>query len=153
MKTITFQIHRGDSFISKTIMKLSNGRFSHVSVDFEGVTYESVEGEGFRSINTLALSGSPIVERYAIKVSDRKFYQLKDWSENQVGKGYDYTGVFSHMIPLFLKPNMGKWYCSEYAFVLLNKISGILGDDSGQHKVSPQVLRDILRLKFNAKRV
>ena len=153
MKTITFQIHNGDSFISKQIKRFSLGEVSHASVDFEGVTYESIEGEGTRKLRTIAYSYSPIVERYEIKVSDRQYDQLLAWMESQLGKKYDYTGVFAHVFPIFLKPKMGKWYCSELTFVLRQKIARVLGDDSANNKVSPQLFRDILRGDKAYKRV
>ena len=153
MKSITFNIHRGNSFISKLIMRSSHGRFSHVSVEFDGCIYESIEGKGFIKSNKLSWKHSPIKERYVVMVSNKRYKQFEDWSEEQVGKRYDYTGVLSHASPFFFKPRQGYWYCSEYTFVLLNKIVGILGDDSQHHKVSPQLFRDILRLAKGVKRL
>ena len=151
MKTITFNIHRGQGFISKAIVKMSLGKFSHASVNFEGTTYESVEGEGFRK--TKKAKGSPIVEKYSVKVSDSKFNALKEWSEEQVGKKYDYRGVLAHVFPIFLKPKMGYWYCSEFTFVLHGKIAGVIGEEMGNQKVSPQLFRDIIKTAKQYKQV
>ena len=143
MKKITFNIHRGDGFVSKAIMKLSHGNFSHVSFKIGRNYYEAVEGEG---VVNKRVSTSPIIERYTIEVSNKKAKVLEDWVKGQVGKKYDWTGVFAHVFPIFLRPKIGYWYCSEIAFVLTFKAKDILGDDISSQKVSPQMFRDILKL-------
>lgn len=134
-------------------MKASHGSFSHVSVGFGDNIYESVEGAGFIKSPLVAWKHSPVIEQYVLKVSEKKYRELLQWSEEQVGKKYDYTGVIAHISPLFFKPRMGYWYCSEYAFVLLNKAKGVYGDDISHHKVSPQLFRDIARITGGVKKI
>jgi uncharacterized protein YycO len=153
MKKITLHSHRGDSLVSKAIMRASHGGFSHSSAQFENIIYESVEGQGFIKTNIISWKHSPIIESYEVEVTEEQYDSLLQWSEEQVGKKYDYTGVLAHISPLFFKPRMGYWYCSEYAFVLLNKAKGIYGDDISHHKVSPQLFRDIARITGGVKKI
>lgn len=152
MRTININIHRGEGVISKLIMALTRGNYSHASINFDHDRYESVMLGGVVKNREQIINKSKIVEIYSIKVTNKNYEILEKWVAEQVGKKYDYSAILSFIFPIFNNPRMGYWYCSEIAYVLYSKCKGILGDVDNQ-KISPQLLRDILRLDKDIKLV
>ena len=146
MKTIIFQSHSGNSAFSGAIKKLSAGDLSHSSTLFveDNCVIEAREGKGVIDTNVLAWDDSTVVKRYELTVSNKVYDSVYAWSRKQIGKKYDWTGVFAHLLPIFMKPKMGKWYCSELMVVILAKTLGVLGDDMANRKKSPSDVDDIL---------
>jgi uncharacterized protein YycO len=148
MKIITFNLHRGTGLVSKAIMLLTSGSYSHASVNFGENRYESIIGGGVVKNQEQKVNRSKVVKQYHIKVTNKNYSLLENWINDQVGKKYDYAAILSFISPLFHKPRIGYWYCSELAYVLYAKARGNLGNVDDQ-KVSPQLLNDIL--SFNKK--
>lgn len=142
MKTIRYNIHRSDSFLGKLIQWGSNGKFTHVSIDFEDFRIESQFKYG---VVADFKGSSPIIETYTHKITNKRYEIVRQWALEQLGKGYDYTGVLANKSSWFAKPVIGRWYCSELAYVIFSKANGVLSDDISNQKVSPQLFRDILR--------
>jgi len=77
-----------------------------------------------------------IVMRERVEVDCETYERVKDWLNQQLGKGYDWMGILS-FIWFFITPKEGKWYCSELAYVVLMKIFDI-SQYSYDQKVTPQ---------------
>jgi len=152
MKTITFNIHSGNGLISKAIKWITLGDYSHTSVEFGKDRFESIMGKGVIMNGHQKINISKIVESYEVKVTNDTFTELKLWTRQQVGKKYDYLAILSFISPLFSKPRIGLWYCSELTYVIYAKARGVM-DLIENQKVSPSQFRDIIRLNKKTKKV
>lgn len=152
MKKIRFNIHSGNGLVSKAIKFITNGDFSHTSIDLGKDRIQSIIGGGVIWNDEQKFNVSPIIESYELSVTNKKYEELKLWSQSQVGKKYDYSAIISFIVPLFSKPRMGYWYCSELSYVIYSKAKGVL-DLVDNQKVNPSLFRDIIRLDKRAKKV
>jgi uncharacterized protein YycO len=126
-------------------MLLSNGKYSHVSILCENdYVYEAT----FKGVIKTKKNkwNDKEVHAFFIVESEREEQVIK-WLKKQVGKGYDFTGIFS-FISLFAKPVKGKWYCSELGMVAYSKLKGHNGEIANQ-KISPYLLYKIIQLDRN----
>jgi len=142
---ITFHIHYGNHLVSKLIRYFSNGNFNHVSIHLGDFIYEAKEGAGVIKTLVSKWDKSTVVESYSFEGSDLSEQRVFKFLEEQVGKGYDYTGILS-FIWGFRHPVEGKFYCSELGFVTLAKWLNIPSESYDNQKVSPSLFRDILVL-------
>lgn len=144
MKTIKFHFYKGKSLVSKLIKWRTNGIYSHVSVELDGVVYEAWVGSGasgvVKSTNTLYYH-TPKTEYDTIEVAIQNWNVWKTFLENQVGKKYDYMAIIS-FVKNRIKADENKWFCSELAMSFLPfefpKFKGFNG------LISPQAFNDIL---------
>ena len=118
---ITFNSHRGDHLLGKTIRFFSRGQFNHTSINLNGVIYEAHINTGVRRINADDWTDKTIKSSTTFNIDVHTHRSLKYWLDKQVGKKYDLWGVLS-FIWRFAKPNKRKWFCSELAVVVLAKL-------------------------------
>lgn len=131
-RTIEIALYRGKSFNSKIIKWMSWGTYSHAAIrlpEDNGIIYEAWDGVGVRKGNSISdgHTMSTRVDLYALDVTHEQYKIIKSSLESQIGKKYDWKGVFrfSPLIRLFVssspsKSEQNKWFCSEYvAWALL----------------------------------
>ena len=156
MKTIQFNYHRGEGFISKAIMIIGEGQcvtvpnaedatFSHASINFGGDRFEAVMFGGYIKNGEQTVNTSKVIESYEIKVTNKVYAYLYDWCERKVGLKYDYTGVFSNVLPILMKPKKGKLYCSEANNIIYELAIGNKPNYSMSQKISPTGSRNKMR--------
>ena len=140
---ITFKAYKGTGFISKLIMLFSNGKFSHISIIIDGLMYEASMNKGV-IMSLYTGDGGYETETREVKITDKNKAEVVKFLESQIGKKYDYRGIYAFLMPL-AKPKMGSWYCSELAMVSLGKALG-KPDIYEEQLVSPQEFWNILEL-------
>lgn len=117
---ITYNSHKSRTLLGKLIRFFSRGKFSHTSINLNGVIYEAHIGTGVRTIQEKDWDGKYILSSTTFKIDVHTHRELKYWLDRQVGKKYDLWGVLS-FIWRFAQPQKGKWFCSELAMVTLAK--------------------------------
>jgi hypothetical protein len=143
---ITVNGHFAHSFISKLIRLFSMGRVNHISVEYNGVVYEAVEGRGVIETPVTKWDSSTVVESYTIKIKNKDAERnLRKFIKEQKGKKYDYLGVLS-FIWVFLSPKKGKWFCSELGAVAIYKALFLPVGEVDNQRISPHVCMMIARI-------
>lgn len=138
-----FNFHYGYGTVSTLIRWASRGRVNHVSIELGDWVSEAKEGIGVQRTKKTKWDSSTVIETIEIECKDEQ--AVKQFLMEQVGKKYDYRGVFSFLWG-FTSPKQGAWYCSELAFVALVKALGLKGKDFEEWRVSPHMFLCILKL-------
>lgn len=136
-----------EEVLPKLLQWFSFGTKNHVSIQLDDVIYEAIGGR----LGTSGVFMSGDVYCYhpekkkdwslvSIKVNIQNKSSVKDFLRNQVGKGYDYRGIYGFLLR-FIKHNENKWYCSELGAEALR----IGGWKINQTRVSPSALFDIVQ--------
>ena len=148
MNKIQFNAHSGDHIGSMIIKAFSRGKYSHISILFGGYVYEAVAKKGVIKTRAENWDSSTVIDSMFIRTSDENYMKVLDFLEKQIGKKYDYRGIFSFLFQ-FLRPKMGAWYCSELAKVVLYKGIGVASTaDEYDQTVSPKTFwRDLTAIK------
>lgn len=144
---IKFNLHRGDKLISRAI-RLVSPRYNHVSILMGDTIYEAQLFQGVIKTHRSEWADSDTVARqYVLEVDGFTYAKILQFLEKQVGKDYDYLGIFAHIFPVLLAPRIGAWYCSELANVVMYKIAGLkMSYDTLTNKVSPFVFSENIRI-------
>lgn len=138
---VTFHAHRDTSPLSRLIQVVTWGKFSHVSVEVCGLTYEVRPGKGVYATT----KPKNVVESLEIEATDEA--ALAKWLQLQIGKRYDWVAVAGFVLWQWLPPIKGYWYCSELAMVVLQKaLSKHSSDPYYFQRVSPQGFWNIVNL-------
>lgn len=126
------------------IIKTVSPNFSHTSIQIDKTVYESVFVGGVIKTPVKDWDSSTVVTTHAISVDEVTFKEIKKFVQAQVGKKYDFWGLFSFVF-VFMKPKIGKWYCSELGAAVLMKARKILpGNPEYFQKMSPAALNNTL---------
>jgi hypothetical protein len=118
---VTFNSHRSNTILGKTIRFFSRGKFNHTSINLNGIIYEAHIWCGVRMTQQDIWDNSTVKTSTTFDIDVHTHRKLHYWLNRQVGKDYDLWGVLS-FIWRFAKPTKGKWFCSELAVVVLAKL-------------------------------
>ena len=142
---ITYNAHYGYGIVSTLIRWFSRGRYNHISIELDGVVYEAKEGKGVIATTKGAWDDSTVVDSISFELSPFAETEIFVFLQEQIGKKYDYRGVLSFLWG-FTRPRMGRWFCSELAFVTVVKMRGLKGSDFQEKRVSPHLFWGFLKL-------
>jgi len=122
VKVIFYKAWVAGNIQDKFVSIWTLGPYSHCELLFsDGTAFSSSWRDGgtrFKKINI-------IPERWdMVDIETDKEEEIKTWCETQLGKEYDWRGVFSIVIPFILQDG-NKWYCSEICIHALRR-SGIV---------------------------
>jgi hypothetical protein len=147
-RTVELALYRGKSLVSRIIKWISWGIYSHAAIrlpDKGGIIYEAWEGVGVRkgiSISDGHTLGTR-VDIYPVVITDYEYDIIVQSLESQIGKKYDFKGVFrfSPFLRMFFSKypsasEHNKWFCSELVLWALGRAGVILLNDE-PWKVSP----------------
>lgn len=151
--TIKFNFHRGNKLISRAI-RLMSPRYNHVSVLMGDTVFEAQMFQGVIKTHVSEwLDVKTVTRQEQFEVSASEYARIREFLLKQVGKEYDYLGIFAHLFPIFLQPRIGKWYCSELSNVVLYKILGLrMTSDNRTNKVAPFVFSEHVKIAHAAMR-
>ena len=132
-RTIHIALYRGRSIVSGCIRWISWGEYSHAAIvlpEEDGIMFESWDGVGVRLEKSISdgHSAGTKVDVFSLMVDDLQYDVIVKALQSQIGKDYDYLGVF-RFVPFFRlflsgkpsKSEQGRWFCSEYICWALNK--------------------------------
>lgn len=141
--------YKGKSFFpSKLIKWITWGDYSHVAImlpDEAGLVYEAWDSVGVRRVNSLSdrHSDGTVVDVKYIKVSEEAYKDIIWALISQLGKKYDFRGVFRFppILRLFVKEasstaEQEKWFCSEYGCWAFSK-SKVTIQEKPFNRISP----------------
>jgi hypothetical protein len=135
----------GEAPISGVINTLSPN-FSHTSIQIDKTVYESVFIGGVIKTPLKEWNAGTVVTTHAIPVDEATFKEIKKFVQAQVGKKYDFWGLFSFIF-VFMKPKIGKWYCSELGAAVLMKARKVMPSNPEYfQKMSPAGLNNALEV-------
>lgn len=133
--------------LSPLIRAVTWGRWSHVALSLDGgeTVYEATGQHGVTLTPVSALiarsSEFRVVE---IDVPDEVVPRLKAEAIKELGKGYDWMGIFGIAIHRDWQ-NDQDWWCSEYFAIIFQRAGTPLVRAEAVHRVTPQ---DIWKLPF-----
>lgn len=127
---LVLHFHATNTFIGKAIRFITRGSVNHVSVEIQNTIFEADMKKGVICHKVK----KNIVESITFDVGNDK--EVYKWLKQQVGKKYDWLGVFSFLW-ILLPDRIGSWYCSEVSTVAMMKYLGIT---EYNQKQSPQDL-------------
>lgn len=101
------------NLISWPVRVVTNSIYNHVSIELNGVIYQSQSFKGVWAINRDYHKNQP-KKTLEIHVDEKTFFKVKNRITNELGRGYDYLCVFGFLgaKPLHRK---NRWFCSELA--------------------------------------
>lgn len=136
----------GRSKVSRMIQLFSRVGWdgpSHIAIDTEGAgIYEAWYIGGVRRIEHLGQGHTPgtLVHRYHWPMSDEQRELAVRYLQSQVGKGYDFAGVFGFLSLRRRDKRADQLFCSEYAINCGHACGSLLLDAPGHHVMPAQVL-------------
>lgn len=139
---------RGKSLISRAIKTFTWGEYSHVGLLTENGTLIEAWHKGGVIENPLHLvPHTPGTEIDAFHIlGDFDPETLLAEMRSEVGKGYDFTGIFG-FISRRRSEKPDRWFCSELIFAKLAR-AGCLALNAPAHKVDPTLLSYSPCLKY-----
>lgn len=110
-------------FVDWLIKYWTQGRFSHVEVVFsDGMCYSSSPRDGGVRFKKIDLKDEKwdVLE---VDVGDETV--VREWCKTQVGKGYDFLGIFGFAILPHRNDVQSnrRWYCSEISAEVLRRVA------------------------------
>lgn len=140
---VTFNFHRTNTVLGKLIRFFSGGMVNHVSIQIGEWIWEADFKRGVVKTDISKWNKQhQIVCQYIVYTP----YQstIVYWLNKQVGKKYDWIGVFS-FVWVLLQEKKGSFYCSELAMVVLMKAVNVHSIDYN-HKQSPYDLLLLMQM-------
>ena len=99
------------------ISRWTRGPFSHCEFLFsDGMCFSSSSRDGGTRFKQIELQPKHW-DYYSLPVDIQTEHMIRLWCEGEVGKAYDWLGVFGY--PLKIQ-NKNKWFCSEILITALN---------------------------------
>ena len=132
-----FNFHHSKTLLGFFIRFFSLGHYNHVSIRLGNYIYEATIKGGVIKTHYKKWNSDTVVERIKVPLTIEQERNVRLWLNEQVGKGYDITGVMSFLW-IFMKESVGKWFCSEIGFVSLMKAWGVDSSVGYNQRVSPQ---------------
>ena len=89
----------------------------------------------------------PLNDKYDyfdIKIHGARVNKMLKFAESQVGKQYDWKGIFLSQASDFNIDNKDKWFCSEFVAEML-KIGKYINDDKPSNQYSPEDIYQIVK--------
>ena len=124
------------------IRKLTASRWHHVGVSFGETVFESRATGGVQKTTLGEFKSRGQFSSYEVPVPDEK--GSLDWLHTQLGKPYDWSGVFGLALSRrWQKPE--RWYCSELAAAAA-KAGGL---DLVRRDITGVTPRDLWVLPYN----
>ena len=104
-RMVSVLFESGGGIIDTLIKLVTVSRFSHCF---------SLRKDGFgvEALLTGVVARKPRGNLTLVTVPIKNSYAYESFLNKAVGKGYDFTGVLSFIMP-FLRPSAKRWYCSE----------------------------------------
>lgn len=121
---LRFGAHYGTGVVSKLIQWQQRTEVSHVSlIDNDNWLIEAREFRGVVRERTLADARRDIrVDEMVVMVSPLQRSTAIQWAMTQLGKSYDYASIARFITrSQDGRDDNGKWFCSEYTFVIAQK--------------------------------
>lgn len=131
-------LFRGRGIISRLIRWQTRSRYSHAAFLLpDGRILEAWQGSGVRVAHVPDWCD---IDVFAVEGVDRlQWSAVLGFARAQIGKGYDYRGVF-RFLSRRRTPDNGRWFCSELVFASLAKAGVDLLRDTDPAEVSPGML-------------
>jgi len=143
--------HISGTNIGKVIRFFSYGKYNHTSIEINNYVYEANFKYGVIRTKTDIWNSDTVAKSHTVILTKRGNNRVLSFLEIQLGKKYDWIGVFSFVFQ-FLKPRAGYWFCSELGMAAFLKAIDKELDDKSQ-KISPTSLHDILEIKTSIRKV
>jgi hypothetical protein len=139
------QLHRGTSFASKLIRFQRLSPYTHVSIMLpDGTIYESMQGHGVRTVHATYYADDYAVGRVDVcplEFEADKFLEMEAFLKSQVGKKYDWPGVFRFVTRV--NPwgaSDDRWYCGAYVFQATAIGGRLLLARTETHEAAPDLI-------------
>ena len=133
---------KGTDFVSKTILFISRGGFTHAEIVLDDGT--SIGSKAFKGVHLTenALDNSEIVATFDVKTTARQKDIIESFLRDQIGKKYDYLSIIGFVVYASGdgRKQYGKWFCSELVFAAFKKAGIRLLQRVEPWKVSPTIL-------------
>ena len=133
-------LYRGKSALSRAIEWFTRGAYSHAAWVCRDGTVIEARGSGVRRVASISdqhLDGTP-VEIYQVPGCDVDAAEA--WLATQIGKKYDYKGLFGFVTRADQDDGQAAWFCSELVFTAAQKGGVELLARVPAWEVSPTVL-------------
>lgn len=130
----------GRGMISRLIRWQTNGRYSHAAIQLpNGEIIEAWHNPARVRVRP-PLTDWSNVEAFEVEgMSADQWEDSVAWLRKQVGKKYDFGGVF-RFVTRWRKDQDEKWFCSELVFQAIKEGGVALLERVGSSQVSPAVL-------------
>ena len=128
-------LFRGRGTVSTLIRWQTRSKYSHAGIFIsDNTVMEAWPTKGVRINTLLDLSD---IDFFDLETTPRQEAKIIEFFQKQMGKPYDYFGVFNFItkFPSF-KP-YESWFCSEIVFAALQEAGILLLRDIEPNKVSP----------------
>lgn len=136
---VAFYIGKG-KFSDEVIRWWTKSRYSHVELILDGLLFSADAWENrVRFTNSYNPLNWEIIDLGGL--TDKQFSDISNFCNSQLGKKYDWLGVFGFVFP-FIKQNSKKWFCSEICGAGL-KLVGKVPVTTKTSKLPPQGLYDL----------
>ena len=156
-------LFRGLSMQSKIIKFHSRGEYSHAALVFSDTCIEAwadrlfpPKGQVYERRLGLKHTKGTVIDVFQINpkfVDQSKVEGANNWLLHQVGKGYDFKMVFAFVTRKTKegRKSTDKWFCSELAYVYMEKLGLPLFKRTNAWEVTPDDLKrlQVLDYKYN----
>jgi uncharacterized protein YycO len=137
-------LYQGTGWISKAIMWISRGGYSHVAMLLNDDTLIEAWAGGVRHRKNLKdkMDTDTLVDVFEVPTTPEQDIIIQSFLEKQIGKGYDYLAIVGFILHTTHEGRIqyGKWICSELVFAAFQKVKINLLDRVECWKVSPTIL-------------
>lgn len=138
MTAILYSYKGPGRFGDKLIRWWTKSIYSHSEIMIDGVMYAASQWDG----GVVARRFTPDPEKWdAIALVGLDVEKMRQFLTWQIGKRYDWKGIFLTQILPFSKHSAGKWFCSELAHKAM--MIGGHQDTQPSHEIDPGELHDI----------
>lgn len=116
-------------------------KFSHTALIIDDMAYEArlIGGVQVKPEKDFAKENEGHLEYYTIKLTPEQKKRALDFSKKQVGKKYDFWGVFAFPFRKSSWQKDDKWFCSEYTAATLVH-SGVINIKQKFNRINPRDL-------------
>lgn len=139
MKIAFYLAKYGDKF-DKWTSWITWGKYSHCELVFsDNVWCSSSPRDGgvrFKSIDFAPEHWDfvDLAKKYQWSASVTNSFEsiIKSWCEIQIGRPYDWNGIYAFALPFMFRQKKHSWFCSEFCIKALNKV-GLYGNVIASH--------------------
>lgn len=131
-------LFKGRGFLSQIIRWQSRSRYSHAALQLRDGSV--IEAWQFKGVHMKYIRDWRHIEAYDIAhTTGAQWHRIEEFAKSQLGKPYDYRGVFS-FITRSRPTDNSRWFCSELVFAAADHAGIHLLERTSPGYVSPGVL-------------
>lgn len=134
-------LYQRDGLYDKGIEWLTRSKWTHAAQDIgDGMLIESYPGIGVRQ--RIYMDNEPDMGRFRVKDSNPDIYKLHlSWLFDQIGKDYNWPGIFGFALNDVDLSNPLKWFCSSLV-ITYQEMCGYVLIKKDERLVAPGDLAD-----------